>query len=105
MVVEMPCDPNVVLDAKPLLFGHPHLHRVTRIPVDGPPWAEDQGPHGNSAFRKDIVPIIHSQAAGYNDVVRFSQFSQGGQFAIQEKAQFLAHDIRELFRPLRESGT
>ena len=62
-------------------------------------------PTGISAFRKDIVPIIHSQAARYYNVVRFSQFSQRGHFAIQEKAQFLAPDIRELFRPLRESGT
>ena len=62
-------------------------------------------PTGISAFRKDIVPIIHSQAARYYSVVRFSQFSQGGHFAIQEKAQFLAPDVRELFRPLRESGT
>ena len=69
------------------------------------PWTVRPGqkikvPTGISALPKDIVPIIRSQAAKYYNVVRFSQFSRGGHFAIHEKAQLLAPDIREFFRPL-----
>ena len=71
------------------------------------PWKANPGdkvkvPTGVAAFPKDIVPIIKSQAEKYFNVVRFSEFPRGGHFAIHEKAEVMARDIREFFRPLRE---
>jgi hypothetical protein len=35
-------------------------------------------------------------------VVRFTDFPVGGHFAIHERAEEMAHDLREFFRPLRK---
>jgi microsomal epoxide hydrolase len=71
------------------------------------PWRVKPGdkvkvPTGVAAFPKDIVPIIKSQAEKYFNVARFNEFPRGGHFAIHEKAEVLAADIRDFFRPLRE---
>ncbi len=72
------------------------------------PWTREPGqkmevPTGIAAFPRDIVPIIRSQAEKYFNVVRFTEFPRGGHFAIFEKAEQMAQDIREFFRPLREA--
>ena len=37
-------------------------------------------------------------------VTRFTKFEKGGHFAVHERAEEMAKDLREFFRPLRNPG-
>ena len=49
----------------------------------------------------DIAPIVRKRAEKYYNVHRFTEFPEGGHFAIYERAEEMANDLREFFRPLR----
>ena len=72
------------------------------------PWKIKPGerievPTGICAFPKCIVPIIKSRAEQYYNVVRFKEMARGGHFGIWEKADTMASEMREFFRPLRNN--
>ena len=86
-------------------FDHvgPHLLRIAPPSLDG-----EAGPNGAGAERSGRLSqghcaLVKSQAEKYFNAVRFNEFPRGGHFAIHEQAPVLARNIREFFRPLRET--
>lgn len=73
------------------------------------PWELQPGqyievPTAIAAYPDEIVPIVRKRAEKYYNVVRFTEFPRGGHFAIYERAEEMARDLREFFRPLRKQG-
>jgi pimeloyl-ACP methyl ester carboxylesterase len=78
------------------------------------PWELQPGqrievPTAVAAYPHELAPIVRKRAEKYYNVVRFTEYPQGGHFAIYERAEEMAEDLREFFRPLRRhsaaSGT
>lgn len=74
------------------------------------PWPIPEGgvnvPTGYVQFPKEILrPPRSSAARMYTDIRRWTVASRGGHFAALEQPEFLAHEIREFFRPLRKAVT
>jgi microsomal epoxide hydrolase len=71
------------------------------------PWPIPAGstvdvPTGYSEFPREILRPPRSIAARtFTNIQRWSVMSRGGHFAAMEQPEALAHEIRELFRPLR----
>jgi len=70
------------------------------------PWELQPGqrievPTAIAAYPHEIVPIARKRAEKYYNLVRFTEFSVGGHFAIHERAEEMAEDLRAFFRPLR----
>ena len=51
----------------------------------------------------ELAPIVRQRAERYYNVVQFSKFPEGGHFAIHERAEEMAADLRRFFRPLRKT--
>jgi len=73
------------------------------------PWELQPGrrievPTAIAAYPDEIVPIVRKRAEKYYNVVRFTEFPKGGHFAIYERTEEMARDLREFFRPLRKKG-
>jgi pimeloyl-ACP methyl ester carboxylesterase len=63
-----------------------------------------QTPTGFASFAKEIsTPPREWVARGYN-LVRFTEFDRGGHFAALERPDDLVTEIREFFRPFRETA-
>ncbi len=61
-------------------------------------------PTGYVEFPKEILRPPRSVAERmYTDIRRWTVASRGGHFAALEQPEFLAHEIREFFRPLRKA--
>ena len=73
------------------------------------PWPIPDGgaiavPTGYAQFPREMLRPPRSLAARtYADIRRWSVMDQGGHFAAMEQPDALAQEIREFFRPLRES--
>ncbi len=52
-------------------------------------------------YPHEIAHIVRKRAEKHYNVVQFTEFPNGGHFAIYERAQEMAHDLRKFFRPLR----
>jgi pimeloyl-ACP methyl ester carboxylesterase len=70
------------------------------------PWELQAGqrievPTAVAAYPDEIVPIVRKRAEKYYNLVRFTEFPKGGHFAVYERAQEMADDLRDFFRPLR----
>jgi len=62
-------------------------------------------PTGYVEFPKEILRPPRSAAERmYTDIRRWTVASRGGHFAALEQPEFLAHEIREFFRPLRKAA-
>ena len=62
-------------------------------------------PTAVAAYPHELVPIerIPRKLVGkYYNIVRFTEFPKGGHFAIYERAEEMADDLREFFCPLRK---
>lgn len=59
-------------------------------------------PTAVAAYPHELIPIARKRAERYYNVVRFTEFPEGGHFAIYERAEEMADDLREFFRPLRK---
>jgi microsomal epoxide hydrolase len=73
------------------------------------PWELKPGerievPTAVAAYPHELAPIIRKRAEKYYNVVQFSKFPKGGHFAIHERAEEMADDMRKFFRPLRNKG-
>lgn len=71
------------------------------------PWELQPGerievPTAVAAYPHELIPIARKRAERYYNIVRFTEFSKGGHFAIHERAEEMADDLREFFRPLRK---
>ena len=60
-------------------------------------------PSGMALFPQEIARPPREWAERSYDVRRWQEMPRGGHFAALEEPQLLAHEIREFFRPLRES--
>jgi pimeloyl-ACP methyl ester carboxylesterase len=62
-------------------------------------------PTGYVEFPKEILRPPRSAAERmYKDIRRWTVASRGGHFAALEQPEYLANEIREFFRPLREEA-
>jgi microsomal epoxide hydrolase len=73
------------------------------------PWPIPEGkigvPTGYAEFRREILRPPRSLAERvYPDLRRWTRMERGGHFAALEQPAALAHEIREFFRPLRQTG-
>jgi len=73
------------------------------------PWPIPEGrigvPTGYAEFRREILLPPRSLAERvYSDLRRWTKMERGGHFAALEQPAALAHEIREFFRPLRQTG-
>jgi len=71
------------------------------------PWELQPGerievPTAVAAYPHELIPIARKRAERYYNVVRFTEFPKGGHFAIYERAEEMADDLRGFFRPLRK---
>ncbi len=71
------------------------------------PWELKPGerievPTAVAAYPHELAPIVRKRAEKYYNVVRYTDFPVGGHFAIHERAEEMARDLREFFRPLRK---
>ena len=60
-----------------------------------------QVPTAVAAYPHELAPIVRKRAERYYNVVHYHDYPQGGHFAIHERAEEMAADLREFFRPLR----
>ena len=70
------------------------------------PWELEPGhrievPTAVAAYPHELAPIVRKRAERYYNVVHFNKYSEGGHFAIHERAEEMSADLREFFRPLR----
>ena len=70
------------------------------------PWELQAGerievPTAVAAYPHELAPIVRKRAEKYYNVVQFTEYPVGGHFAIHERAEELADDLRRFFRPLR----
>jgi len=61
-------------------------------------------PTAVAAYPHELAPIVRQRAEKYYNVVQFTEFPVGGHFAIYERAEELADDLRRFFRSLRKQG-
>ncbi len=75
------------------------------------PWPIPEGakvsvPTGYVEFPKEILRPPRSLAEStYANIQRWTKAERGGHFAALEQPEVLVHEIREFFRPLRETAT
>ena len=60
-------------------------------------------PAGFALFPKDLSHPPREWAQRFFDVQRWTEMPRGGHFAALEQPELLARDIRDFFRPLRQS--
>ena len=58
-------------------------------------------PTAIAAYPHELAPIVRKRAERYYNVVHYNDYPEGGHFAIHERAEEMAADLREFFRPLR----
>jgi pimeloyl-ACP methyl ester carboxylesterase len=73
------------------------------------PWELEPGkrievPTAVAAYPHELAPIVRQRAERYYNVNRFTKFEKGGHFAVHERAEEMAEDLRAFFRPLRNSA-
>ena len=55
----------------------------------------------NPYYPHELAPIVKQRAERYYNVTRFTKFEQGGHFAVHERAEEMAGELREFFRTVR----
>lgn len=66
-----------------------------------PPGQRIEVPTAIAAYPHELAPIVRKRAEMYYNVVHYNDYDVGGHFAIHERAEEMARDLREFFRPLR----
>ena len=71
------------------------------------PWELQSGqrievPTAVAAYPHELAPIVRKRAEKYYNVVHYNEYSEGGHFAVHERAEEMADDLREFFRPLSQ---
>lgn len=66
-----------------------------------PAGARIQVPTAVAAYPHELAPIVRKRAERYYNVVHYHDYPEGGHFAIHERAEEMAADLRAFFRPLR----
>ncbi len=71
------------------------------------PWELPAGerievPTGVAAYPHELAPIVRQRAERYYNVVHYNDYQEGGHFAIHERAEEMANDLREFFKTLRD---
>lgn len=80
------------------LYSESYYH-----PWELPAGEKIQVPTAVAAYPHELAPIVRKRAERYYNVVHYKDYPDGGHFAIHERAEEMAADLREFFRPLRES--
>jgi pimeloyl-ACP methyl ester carboxylesterase len=63
-----------------------------------------EAPTGVAIFPKDLVTAPREYAERFFNIQRWTEKPRGGHFAALEEPELLAADLRDFFRPLRESN-
>ena len=50
-----------------------------------------------------LAPIVRKRAEKYYNVVHYNDYTEGGHFAVHERADEMAKDLRKFFRSLRDN--
>ena len=79
------------------LYSESYYH-----PWELPAGERIQVPTAVAAYPHELAPIVRKRAERYYNVVHYHDYPQGGHFAIHERAEEMAADLREFFRPLRK---
>ena len=79
------------------LYSESYYH-----PWELPAGERIQVPTAVAAYPHELAPIVRKRAERYYNVVHYHDYPQGGNFAIHERAEEMAADLREFFRPLRK---
>ena len=75
-------------------YYHPwELPTVARIEV----------PTAVAAYPHELAPIVRERAEKYYNVVHYNDYTEGGHFAVHERADEMAKDLRKFFRSLRDN--
>jgi pimeloyl-ACP methyl ester carboxylesterase len=77
---------------------------AAEVPLRFAPGERVGVPCGVARFAKEAPMPPREWVERAYDVVRWTEFPRGGHFAAMEEPELLARDIREFFRPLRESA-
>ena len=80
------------------LYSESYYH-----PWEMPAGARIDVPTGVAAYPHELAPIVRKRAERYYNVVHYNDYESGGHFAIHERAEEMADDLRTFFRPLRTS--
>ena len=78
------------------LYSESYYH-----PWELPAGERIQVPTAVAAYPHELAPIVRKRAERYYNVVHYHDYPEGGHFAIHERAEEMAADLREFFRPLR----
>ena len=78
------------------LYSESYYH-----PWELPAGARIEVPTAVAAYPHELAPIVRKRAERYYNVVHYHDFPAGGHFAVHERADEMAEDIRAFFRPLR----
>lgn len=78
------------------LYSESYYH-----PWELPAGERIQVPTAVAAYPHELAPIVRKRAERYYNVVHYHDYPQGGHFAIHERAEEMAADLRGFFRPLR----
>jgi pimeloyl-ACP methyl ester carboxylesterase len=60
-------------------------------------------PTAVAAYPHELAPIVRKRAERYYNVVHYNDYPKGGHFAVHERPEEMANDLREFFRPLRNA--
>ena len=50
-----------------------------------------------------LASIVRKRAEKYYNLVHYNDYTEGGHFAVHERADEMAKDLRKFFRPLRDN--
>ncbi len=78
------------------LYSESYYH-----PWELPPGERIEVATAVSAYPHELAPIVRKRAERYYNVVHYNDYPEGGHFAIHERPEEMAADLREFFRPLR----
>ena len=81
------------------LYSESYFH-----PWELPPGKRIEVPTAVAAYPHELAPIVRKRAERYYNVVHYNDYPEGGHFAIHERPEEMAADLRAFFRPLRDHG-
>ena len=81
------------------LYSESYYH-----PWELPPGERIEVPTAVAAYPHELAPIVRKRAERYYNVVHYNDYPEGGHFAIHERPEEMAADLREFFRPLRTNN-
>ena len=72
-------------------------------PWELPTGARIKVPTAVAAYPHELAPIVRKRAEKYYNVVHYNDYTEGGHFAVHERADEMAKDLRKFFRSLRDN--